>query len=113
MRGKGSPARAPRRRMPSSRYPPRALGSNGEAQPRLILEIKREWENRLGGRDDPWAELHARQAADLGEGFRGRPCFAVASIGEHGVECVGDVDDARAKWDLLAVQAVGIARPVP
>src|SRR4051794_32118728 len=36
----------------------------------------------------------------------------IAAIGNHGVECVDDRDDARAQWNFFGLEAAGISTPV-
>ena len=73
---------------------------------------RRQRQDPLEGRDAARAELGARGVAKLCERLVERPGGAVDAGREHRVERVGDVDDAGAKRDLLALEPVRIARAV-
>src|SRR3954465_4182183 len=60
-------------------------------------------------RDDARAELGAGLAIDLREGVAERPTGPGGPGGGHGIERVGDRQDAGGQRDLLAGQTVRIA----
>ncbi len=68
--------------------------------------------NRQKGLHDALIELCAAAAPDLDEGDLGRQRLAVGTVGGHGVEGVGDREDARAKRDVAAARPAWIARAI-
>ena len=72
-----------------------------------------EWEEGVEGCDAAGAELGAGFVVEFGEGVAGGSGGAVDAGGEHGVEGVGDVDDAGAEGDVFACESVGVAVAVP
>src|SRR5438067_12035172 len=85
----------------------KTLRRDGDRRRPHELDVLRE------GGDDRRVELRAGAAAELSEtGLRGPP-RAIDPVGGDRVVRVGDEDDPRPERDLLAAQAVRIARAVP
>ncbi len=72
-----------------------------------------EWEEGVEGGDAAGAELGSGLVVEFVEGVVGGSGGAVDAGGEHGVEGVGDVDDAGAEGDVFAGELVGVAVSVP
>src|SRR5277367_370572 len=62
--------------------------------------------------DDLGVELCSGATSDLVPGFGEAGSFAVGPVGGHGIKCVCDGEDARAKGNLFATQAAWIASSV-
>ena len=63
--------------------------------------------------DDLRVEVRSGAAAELVERHADGACGAVRTIRRDRAEGVASADDPRCERDLLAREAVGIARPVP
>jgi hypothetical protein len=57
-------------------------------------------------------ELGAGTAADFIARMAHRKSFAVGAVADHGVEGVGDGEDARSEWNFFAAEAAGITGAV-
>ncbi len=55
----------------------------------------------------------ARAALELRDRRSARPRSPIQTVRRHRVEGIGDEDDPRAEWDLVAGDAVWITGPVP
>ena len=77
--------------------------------PQVFPDIVGHFEEYL---DDLGIELATRPEFDFLAGGLKRLCRAIGAVHGHGVEGVGDREDARAQRDLVALQSTGIAGPV-
>src|ERR687887_498332 len=78
-----------------------------------VAEDRLERKDPLERGDGARAELGAGGAAKLLDRLVRRPRRAIDARRQHRVERVGDVDDARAERDLLALDPVRVAGAVP
>src|SRR3954471_18181358 len=83
-------------------------GERGLAGAFVVQALERQ--DPLQSGDAARAELAPSRAPQLVERLAGRAGGAVDAGGEHRVEGVGDVDDPRAERDLLALEAIRVAR---
>src|SRR5882724_2202678 len=79
----------------------------------LAADLAQRRLDRDEGIDHVGIELPLSLREDLG--MRSAPAHgaAVGSVTRHGVERIGDREDARTEWDLVADEAVRISTPVP
>src|SRR5439155_13986744 len=64
------------------------------------------------GVDHPWVEMATPTGLDLFERLVQAEGRAIDPVGHHGVEGIGNRNDARAKRDVLTLEALGIAGAV-
>lgn len=64
------------------------------------------------GWEDVGVECGSDLAFDEVEGFRGRHCFAVVSVGRDGIEDIGKGHDSGAEWYGFALEAEWVAGTV-
>src|SRR6267142_3464014 len=57
-------------------------------------------------------ELRSRAALDFSPGVRKRQCFAIRPVANHGVEGIGNREDARPERNIVTFQTPRVARAV-